>query len=337
MRNIGIDVGTGTLLAMESEKGKEVSKYKVRDAFFKLDPLVVLNGADVQFGESMLKKAGANFIKIDGMLHILGDDAVKFANLFHKEAQRPMSQGILNPKEPNNAILVKELIRGIAGDGKPNDNLFFCVPARPIDADYDVVFHTEMMKGVFRDLGYEKINYMVEGLAVVYSECADKMMSGVGISLGAGMVNICYSFMGVPVFAFSVARSGDWVDWSSARTCNETAISMQMIKESGMDIRSPKNGKEQSIAIYYNNLMDYVIHRFNLMYKEADPKSLPNVSDNIDVVFAGGTSLIAGFNETFIEKVKKGFPIPVGEVRQAKDPLFAVCNGLYQAASVQNK
>ena len=37
MRNIGIDVGTGTLLAMESEKGKEVSKYKVRDAFFKLD------------------------------------------------------------------------------------------------------------------------------------------------------------------------------------------------------------------------------------------------------------------------------------------------------------
>lgn len=337
MRNIGVDVGTGTILAQESSKGKEITKYKVRDAFFRLDPHAVLNGADIQFGEIMLKKAGANFIKIDNMLHILGDDAVKFANLFHKEAQRPMSQGVLNPKEPNNAILVKELIRGVAGNGSPDDNLFFCVPAKPIDADYDIVFHTEMLRSVFRDLGYEKINSMVEGLAVVYSECFEKMMTGVGISFGAGMCNVCYSFMGVPVFAFSVARSGDWVDWSAARACNETAVGMQMVKESGMDIRSPKNGKEQAVAIYYNNLMDYVIHRFNLMYKEADPKSLPNVSDKIDVVFAGGTSLIKGFDEVFTEKVKRDFPIPVGDVRQAKDPLFSVCDGLYKAASVQNK
>lgn len=337
MRNIGIDVGTGTLVCVESEKNKEKQRYKVRDAFFKLDPLVMLNGADASFGENMLKKAGANFIKVDGNIHILGDDAVKFANLFHKESQRPMSQGVLNPKEPNNALLVKELIRGIAGEGKENDNLFFCVPAKPIDANYDIVFHTEMLKSVFRDLGYRKINSMVEGLAVVYAECSEKMYTGIGISFGSGMANICYSFLGVPVFAFSVARSGDWIDWSSASTCNETAVAMQMIKESGMDITAPKNGKEQAIAIYYNNLMDYVIHRFNLMYKEADPKSLPNVSENIDVVFAGGTTLVKGFAEMFTNKVKKDFPIPVGEVRHAKDPLFTVCEGLHSAACVQNK
>lgn len=336
MKNIGVDLGTGNICSRESEGNIPVT-YKVRDAFFRLDPLTFLQGADVQFGENMLKKAGANYIKIEDKIHVLGDDAIKFANLFHKEAQRPMSQGILNPKEPNNAILVKELIRGIAGAGKENDNLFFCVPAKPIDADYDIVFHTEMTRSIFRELGYVKINNMVEGLAIAYSECEDKMYSAICISFGSGMTNVCYSHLGVPVFAFSLARCGDWIDWSSARTCNETAVAMQIIKESGMDIRSPKNGKEQAIAIYYNNLMDYVVFQFNKMYREADPKSLPNMTDNMDVVFAGGTSMIKGFNEIFSEKVKKEFPIPVGSVRQAKDPLFTVCNGLYNAACTQSK
>ena len=33
----------------------------------------------------MLKNAGAHYVKVDGQLYVLGDDAFKFASLFHQE------------------------------------------------------------------------------------------------------------------------------------------------------------------------------------------------------------------------------------------------------------
>ena len=334
-KKIGVDVGTGNLIATYSNDGKKVESYKIKDAFFKLDPANFMAGSAMQFGEKMLAKSGANFIKLDGILHVLGDDAFKFAHLFHKECLRPMSKGVLNPNEPISALMVKELIRGIAGEAESDEDvLYYCTPAEPIDAEFDIVFHAEVLNGVFKDLGYKKINRMTEGLAVVYSECEDTAYTGLGISCGAGMVNIAYSFMGIPVFSFSITKSGDWIDQSAAKAVSETANVVQSVKEKGLDITNPKDNIEQAITIYYNALIDYIVSEFKRLYESKDKTELPNINQPINIVIAGGTSMIGGFVDRFKEKIGDDFPIPVGEVKLAKEPLYAVSNGLYNASLV---
>ena len=337
-RAVGVDVGTGNLCVAETNAEGKVEFYKEKDAFFKVNPASFMEGGALQFGEKMLEKSGANYIKVDGTIYILGDSAFKFANLFHKECLRPMAKGVLNPNEPISALMIKELVRGLAGEAKNDDDiLYYCVPAQPIDAQFDIIYHANMLRQVFQELKYKNIFKMTEGLAVIYSELEDEQFSGIGISCGAGMINVCYAFLGVPVFSFSLARSGDWIDWSAAKAMNETANQVQLVKEQGMNINTPKGSIEGAIAIYYDNLISYIITKFRELYEKTDKKELPNINQAMSVVIAGGTSLVGGFKERFEERVKEGFPVQISSVKQAKDPLFAVVRGLHCAAAVSGE
>ena len=335
MRIIGLDVGTGTIVCAEKGADGAPAYHKVRDAFFKIDLLDLMKGTVADFGENMLKKSGVNYMKVDGALHILGDDAFKFANLFHKECLRPMARGVLNPREPIARAMVAELIRGVVGKGTPEDVIYCCVPAAPIDSDFDTAYHTDAVREIVANLGYQHIGIMPEGLAVVYSECEKSQYTGVGISCGAGMINVAFSYFGMPVFAFSVARSGDWIDSNAAKAVNETSAAMQLVKESGMDMAAPKDDRERAVSVYAEALASYVVDRFCKLYAETDPKTLPHVTDPIDVVFAGGTSLLKGFGDALQKKIAAGFPVPVGKVVQAQPPLMAVATGLMRAAAAE--
>ncbi len=75
------------------------------------------------------------------------------------------------------------------------------------------------------------------------------------------MVNVCLSFMSVPVFKFSVAKSGDWIDQQVAMAVDETATRVSAIKESSLDLSKEEGLSkiESALAIYYNHLIEYVI------------------------------------------------------------------------------
>ena len=215
--------------------------------------------------------------------------------------------------------------------------LYCCVPAAPIDADFDVTYHTEAIKEIVQSLGYRRVGIMPEGLAVVYAQCAKSQYTGVGMSWGAGMVNVAFWYFGMPVFAFSIARSGDWIDASSATACNETSAAMQLAKESGMDLADPKDDRQRAIAAYYEALVAYVVDKFRKLYSDTDPKKLPHVTQPIDVVFAGGTSMIGGFAGLLGKHIAAGFPVPVGKIVQAQEPLLAVSRGLMSAAETDRE
>lgn len=334
-RCVGIDIGTGFISCAE-EEGSKVKFRKIRDAFFKLNPSKFLEGSANDFGEGMLKNAGAHYVKVDGTLYVLGDDAFKFANLFHQECLRPMSQGVLNPKQPVSNIMVSELIKAVAGKPQSDDDvLYYCVPAEPIDADFDVEYHKQILGSVFEDLGYKNINVMTEGLAVVYSELAETQYTGIGMSFGAGMCNIVYSFMGMPVFAFSLSRGGDWIDAHAAKHTDETHNVVTAVKEQAdFSLYDTTNGIQRAISIYYESLLSYVVEQFKELYEKTPKKKLPNVTMEMPIVIAGGTSLVMGFVERLRELTAEGFPVPISEIRHAEEPLFAVSNGLYRAASL---
>jgi len=334
-RAIGVDIGTGFISCAEEEKGEVVFR-KIRDAFFKLNPSKFLEGSANQFGEAMLKNSGAYYVKVDGTLHVLGDDAFKFANLFHQECLRPMSKGVLNPKQPVSNIMVSELVKAVAGQaGSPDDVLYYCVPAEPIDADFDIEYHKQILSGVFSELGYQNINVMTEGLAVVYSELADNMYTGIGMSFGAGMCNIVYAFMGIPVFAFSLSKGGDWIDSHAAKHTDETNNVVTALKEKAdFSLSDATNGIQRAISIYYESLLNYVVDQFKELYENTPKKKLPNVQQEMPIVVSGGTSLVGGFIDRLTELTSQDFPVPISEVKHAREPLFAVANGLYHAAKI---
>ena len=338
VRAVGVDIGTGFISCAEQD-GDNVRYRKIRDAFFKLNPSKFLEGSANQFGESMLKNAGAHYVKVDDTLFVLGDDAFKFASLFHQECLRPMSKGVLNPKEPVSGLMVSELVKAVAGrPTNPKDVLYYCVPAEPVDADFDIEYHKQILGGTFKELGYENINVMTEGLAVVYSELADTQYTGIGISFGAGMCNVVYSFMGIPVFAFSLSRGGDWIDGHAAKHTDETHNVVASIKEKGgFSLYDDTTGIQKAICIYYESLLNYLVEKFKDIYEKTPKKKLPNVTMEMPVVIAGGTSLMVGFVERLRELMSENFPVPISEVRHANEPLFAVSNGLYEASKLAAK
>ena len=336
-RAVGVDIGTGFISCAELEKGK-VKCRKVRDAFFKLNPSQFLEGSATQFGENMLKTSGAHYVKVDDILYVLGDSAFQFASLFHQECLRPMSKGVLNAKEPVSNLMVGELVKAVAGPPQSsNDVLYYCVPAPPIDADFDIEYHKQILGGVFEELGYKNINVMTEGLAVVYSELADTAYTGIGMSFGAGMCNIVYAFMGIPVFSFSLSRGGDWIDEHAAMHTDETNNVVTSVKEKGgFAITEPSSGIQKAISIYYDSLLIYLVEQFKVLYEKTPKKELPNVLNPMPIIIAGGTSLAQGFVERLRELTSEDFPVPISEIKHAEEPLFAVSNGLYQAAKLSN-
>lgn len=331
-RFIGVDIGTGNIAVCQSDKKTLQKKFgRVKDAFFKID-----NMGNNAFVENMLKASNAKYKVLNEQIYVLGDQAFTLANLFHAEAQRPMAKGVLNPTNPMAAVIMKELIDDLIGEGSAEDILYFSIPADPIDANYNNIFHTDVLKGIFKQLGYENAKQLNEGLAVVYSTFNKELMfPSMGCSLGAGMVNICYSFLGMPVFTFSISHSGDWIDENVATATNDTKSSVAAIKESGkIDLTKPTNNVETAISIYYDALLSLIAKEFKKIYETRPKKDLPNIAAPVKVAVAGGTSLANGFIPKFETHLKaEGFPIPIGEVTHAEDPLLAIAEGVWYAAT----
>ena len=88
------------------------------------------------------------------------------------------------------------------------------------------------------------------------------------------------------------------------------------------------------MSIYYESLLSYVVDQFKELYERTSKRELPNVTEEMPIVVAGGTSLVMGFVERLKELTAEDFPVPISEIKHAEQPLFAVSNGLYQAAKL---
>jgi len=328
MRAIGVDVGTGFISCAEEIDG-EIKLKKVRDAFFRIDVSNFVDGVDEDYGKNMLREAGAHYMEVDGSLFVLGDDAFKFASMFHQECLRPLSRGVLNPTEEVAGLMVQEIIKAMAGAPSSKDDVIrFSVPAEPLDRSFDTVYHKKTLVRLFSSIGYVNVESITEAHAIVHAELASERRTGIGMSFGAGLTNVCYCFLGVPIFSFSIPYGGDWIDTMSARSVELTANDMAVTKEKGIKLREPDGREQSAIAFYYEELMDRVVSAFRNLYERTPRKSLPGVVEPMPVVVAGGTALAGGFVDCLRQRIDSGFPVPIKDVRIASKPLFAVSEGL---------
>jgi len=321
----GVDIGTMFVKCAQKE-GEEIVFRSQRNAFFEVE--------HTDFTKKILDNSKVKYIIKEDNLYVVGDEALQFANMFNKDTRRPLSKGVISPTEKEALPMIELLIKSVVGEpAYKGEIVYFSVPGEPLDADFNVLYHIKMVEGFLKTLGYvpKPIN---EAHAIILSELAEEDFTGIGLSFGGGMVNVCLSFMSVPIFKFSVAKSGDWIDQQVAMAVDETASRVSAIKESSLDLS--KEGElskiESALSIYYNHLIEYVIE--NIKQEFAKARRLPRIAKPISIILSGGTSLPKSFSGRFkqiLDRLK--LPIPVGSVRMASQPLRSVAKGALVAAS----
>jgi len=330
----GLDVGTSfVVLASEGSKGKVVYK-DFRDAFYIIKPTTPIATKMIEKG-----LAGKVFVKdADGSFIILGKDAIEKAVERNDSAKRPMHKGVVSSKEKEARRILSYILKEVAGKAEvQGEKLVFCIPAQPVDQedeDFDVGYHEDVVKTVLSECGYDakSIN---EAEALCYSELANDDYTGIALSWGAGMVNVCVMLNGEPILKFSTTKSGDWIDRMAAVATGETDSVVQAEKENGEFTVGQDNENQvlAAVASYYDRLIDYTTKQLSSALE--DSKSLPKFKDPIPVILAGGTSKPKGFIDHFRVKLEQNaFPLTVKEVRHASDPLHAVARGCLIASQI---
>jgi len=321
----GVDIGT-MFVKCAVKEGDEIVFRSQRDAFFEVE--------HTDFTRKILDNSKVKYIIKDDKLYVVGDEALQFANMFNKETRRPLSKGVISPTEKEALPMIELLVKNVVGEPTyKGEVVYFSVPGEPLDAEFNIVYHIKMLEGFLKTLGYAP-KAIHEGHAVVLSELAEEDFTGIGLSFGGGMVNACLSFMSVPIFKFSVAKAGDWIDQQVAMAVDETASRISSIKESSLDLS--KEGAlskvESALSIYYNHLIEYTIENVKQEFTKA--KRMPRMDKPISIILSGGTSLPKGFAHRFkhiLDQLK--LPVPVGSVRMATQPLRSVAKGALIAAS----
>ena len=319
----GLDVGTANLAgAIQDVEGNVTIKIQ-RNAFIDID-------AD-DYTRNMLTKLNVQYVVIDNKMVVVGDPAFELANIFNRETRRPMKDGVISPSESDAMPIERLLLENLLGPPNfPKEKAYFSVPAEPIDADFNVVYHKGVFSGLLKKIGYDPRN-LVEGHAVVFSELAEDDFTGIGISCGGGMFNVCVAYKSIPALTFSTSRGGDWIDRNVATVLGIKASRAAALKEKGVNILNPRNREEEAIEIYYRNLISYTLENIKKRFESSE--GMPAFPEPIEIVCSGGTSMIGGFVEVFqdeFESIK--FPIEVKNIRRAEDPLFSVSKGCLVAA-----
>jgi hypothetical protein len=121
-----IDIGTAFLVSACQDANRQIQLKTIRDAFIDLD-----NDPQVK---NMMKNSKVDFIESDDKIYVIGDAALVLANIFKKEARRPLSKGVISPGELEAEKILLILIENILGKAQvPGETCYFSVPAAPID------------------------------------------------------------------------------------------------------------------------------------------------------------------------------------------------------------
>jgi hypothetical protein len=319
---IGLDVGTSRIVTARGA-GQDI-KYDIQLNAFVTIPYSKMT-------ESMLQKEGVPHAVDGNEIMVHGNESERFAELLDKDIRRPMTRGVLNPDEPDSVRLIRELTISLAGKAAKGAKLCFSVPAATLGAEENLTYHEATIRQVVTELGYESRN-INEGLAVVYAELESSNYTGIGISCGGGLCNVCLSYLSVPVISFSIPKAGDFIDSSAASVTGERANRMRILKEQTFHVNGHFTDKlQQALSVYYDDMIQSLVGGLRTAFQGA--RNVPKMSKPIPLVLSGGTAMPKGFRDRFEKILRESeFPIELSEIRMAAEPLTTTAKGALVAA-----
>lgn len=321
---LGLDVGTSRIvLARRAGDGNELTYDSQLNAFVSI-PYSKITA-------STLEREDVPHTVEAGEIVVHGNESEKFAGLLNAEIRRPMNRGVLDPKEPSSLKMMREILARMLGGLQGSKKICFTVPAAPLGAEGSLTYHEATLNQTLTELGFEPSS-INEGLAVVYGELESSNYTGIGISCGGGLCNVCLAYLSVPVLSFSVPKAGDYIDSSAAQVTGERANLIRLAKEDSFHFNGFFADKiQQVISVYYDEMIRTLVGALKDAF--ARTSSLPKFNRPIPIVLSGGTALPHGFRDRF-EKLlwEQEFPITVSEIRLAQTPLYSTAKGALACA-----
>ncbi len=319
---MGLDVGTSRICLAQ----REGENYQYRT---QLNAFVSIPYSRIT--ESVLKKEGIPHSVTGSEIVIHGNESEKFADLMDIETRRTMNKGILSATEPESLSMIRQIISSLMTDGAEKQRLCFTVPAAPLGAEENLTYHEATLRQILNDLGYE-VRSINEGLAVVYAELESTNYTGIGVSCGGGLCNVCFAYLSVPIASFSMGKAGDYIDTSAAAVTGERATRLRILKEDSFHMNGYFADKiHQVIGVYYDEMIKDVVA--GMKESLQNTRKMPKLNRPLPLVLSGGTALPPGFRDRF-EKIfnESELPIQVSEIRMAADPLHTAAKGALVAA-----
>jgi len=341
MQKLGLDIGTKNIvLAYCDKEGKKKIRHEV-NGFIKIPK-------GDGFTKNLLVNSGVAYVENGDNFIALGKKAEELSYAFNKTLQRPMVDGVISGKTEETMQIMAIIIRAIIGKLDDNSVLYYCVPANAINTDTNVAFHEKVMEMMIKDFDGGNISPhpINEARSIVISQIEDK--TGIGISFGAGMVNVCYCLYGIEIFSFSIVGSGDRIDIDSAvrfgynpkdpdGSYKETPTSICKRKEKMSLVECPEDVIGKTIWINYGIMIEDVMKAIIDGFSKNEEKA--RIDKPIPIVIAGGTSSPDGFTEYVQNVVSKitNIPFEIGQISRADKPLYAVAEGCLMAAEMHDE
>jgi hypothetical protein len=320
---LGLDIGTSRIVVARSADKKY--QYDAQLNAFLTIPYSKL-------AESLLQRENV-FHEVQGPdILVAGNDAQKFAEIFHVETRRPMLNGVLNPQEPHSLAVIRGIIGKLLGRANAEgQKVYFSVPAATGEGDGGISYHEASMKLILKDLGYAP-TAIAEGLAVVFGELGASNFTGIGVSCGSGLCNACLAVLSVPVLTFAVPKAGDFIDAQAAAVTGDLATRLRVIKEGTFRLNGLTSDRtSNALTVYYQEVIANLTA--TLRTHIAATQRLPKLDQAIPLVLTGGTAMPKGFLEQFSAALKaQDFPVRLSEVRLSADPLNSTARGALMAA-----
>jgi len=330
----GLDCGTSFYIAATEDRIK-----KQRNAFLTVD-------GEVNQVKRMLKRQRIPFVEKAGKIHIVGQHAFNYAQIFSTaELKRPMKSGLLNPTEKDALPVLNAIIGELLGEAKDGETCVYCIPSKPIDVQREVSYHEDVLRTIIEQYGYS-VKKIEEAVAIGYEGLVDTQLTGVAISMGAGMCNIAVMYQGMTALSFSVSRGGDWIDENVSMDTGVSRAKVTSIKENSntLDLSSAnyqniyeEDTDEANVLIairsYYGALVNYLLTNLKVQFEGVE--NVPNFPEAVPIVIGGGTSLVKGFLDVFNEQFDQNdFPIPISEIIHIEDAHTAVARGCLSEAQL---
>lgn len=325
---IGLDIGTANIVVAQN-RGKDIRALRQLNAFFTVPYSNITRRA--------LLRDDVIFFEKDKKLYVLGYSAEDFANTFGGNTRKPIESGLLNPKENESISVIRAIISGfIQGPQTKNEKICFSVPGEPLDRPASVVFHESIIRMHLNSLGYSPIS-INEGLAVILSELSSNNFTGIGISMGGGMCNVCFAYLSVPVITYSIQKGGDYIDSMVGSSIGESPTKVKEIKEEGLDLTvEPKDRIEIGLHVFYDDLFSSLVK--SLQQVLGSSENIPRLSMAVPIVLSGGTVIPRGSREKFEKALSNvRLPIRISDIIIAQKPLYATAKGALTMAMTEEK
>jgi hypothetical protein len=212
-----------------------------------------------------------------------------------------------------------------------------------VDKNFDTDVHQTFLTNILISLGYT-VDSIPEALAIIFSEIpvaqgedGEETYTGIAMSFGAGMCNVCLARRKIPLINFAIAQSGDWIDRESAKAAGLPVSAMTSFKEKKFSLEKVDytHMKQACLDIHYQAMIRHAVQTFSQKFNSLEEE----IDVPLEIVVAGGTASVPGFMEKFQSVLKTmELPFKVKNLRMAKNPLYAVARGcLLKAINLEQK